>query len=89
MEFVDESKIVGFYPKNKALTEFIAEAQLNPNRWCVWRKVEESRNSYVRFSTSRNQLRKRKSELEWEIARETENDVAIIKLVGRFTPSEF
>jgi hypothetical protein len=43
----------------------------------------------VRFSTSRNQLRKRKSELEWEIARETENDVAIIKLVGRFTPSEF
>lgn len=89
MEFVDESKIVGFYPKNKALAEFIAEAKLNPNRWCVWRKVEDSRDSYVRFSTSRNQLRKRHSELEWEIARETENEVVIIKLVARFTPSEF
>ena len=89
MEFVDESKIVGYYPKNKVLAEFIAEVKLNPNRWGVLRQTEDSRNSYVRFSTSRNQYRKRHSELDWQIARETENEVVIIKLVARFTPSEF
>lgn len=89
MEFVDDSKIVGYYPKNKVLAEFIAEVKLNPNRWGVLRKTEDTRKSYVRYSTSRNQLRKRLPELEWQIARETENEVVIIKLVARFTPSEF
>ena len=89
MEFVDDSKIVGYYPKNKVLAEFIAEVKLNPNRWGVLRKTEDTRKSYVRYSTSRNQLRKRLPELEWQIAREKENDVVIIKLVARFTPSEF